>query len=207
MGAGLEKTPINRLQNIGARMSQNAGANAQRRMNTAKKVAAGRFATSGLAGGEYKGETQRQIYKKDKSEQKQKLRDAKYQHSRDDALAKIGAKSMQAENTYKKNNENWKAEDAYKAAGFTNDEFINSLVDIDNKKEKLLAARTAWRQAQYDLENENGSAESVAKAEEAFEKAQKALSGAEDNHKNYVSVKYKKDAELEQARKIAKSRL
>lgn len=212
IGGGLKKgagTALNKisggrvgsgLMNSGNRTLGNTVSAMQRRWSRSGEEARGRFSASGFAGGEFKGDTAHAMYKKERQERAKKERQADMDiiaqrnlwdlGDRSNAVS-LGAGSSAAD---------------YKRAGFKSDEFIRSLQTIESNKAALDTARVAWRQAQYDFEHgvPGVTAATVAAAESAFEKAQKAVSSAEENHSKFIAPRHAQDAELERARKVAK---
>lgn len=212
IGGGLKKgagTALNKisggrvgsgLMNSGNRTLGNTVSAMQRRWSRSGEEARGRFSASGFAGGEFKGDTAHAMYKKERQERAKKERQADMDITAQRNLWDLGDRS----NAVSLGAGSSAAD--YKRAGFKSDEFIRSLQTIESNKAALDTARVAWRQAQYDFEHgvPGVTAATVAAAESAFEKAQKAVSSAEENHSKFIAPRHAQDAELERARKVAK---
>ena len=212
IGGGLKKgagTALNKisggrvgsgLMNSGNRTLGNTISAMQRRWSRSGEEARGRFAASGFAGGEFKGDTAHAMYKKERQERAKKERQADMDITAQRNLWDLGDRS----NAVSLGAGSSVAD--YKRAGFKSDEFIRSLQTIESNKAALDTARVAWRQAQYNFEHgvPGATAATVAAAESAFEKAQKAVSSAEENHSKFIAPRHAQDAELERARKVAK---
>lgn len=212
IGGGLKKgagTALNKisggrvgsgLMNSGNRTLGNTVSAMQRRWSRSGEEARGRFAASGFAGGEFKGDTAHAMYKKERQERAKKERQADMDITAQRNLWDLGDRS----NAVSLGAGSSTAD--YKRAGFKSDEFIRSLQTIESNKAALDTARVAWRQAQYNFEHgvPGATAATVAAAESAFEKAQKAVSSAEENHSKFIAPRHAQDAELERARKVAK---
>ena len=188
------------LMNSGNRTLGNTVSAMQRRWSRSGEVARGRFSASGLLGGEYKGDTSHAMYKKDRQERAKKERQADMDITAQRNLWDLGNRSNAVSLGVGSSTAD------YKRAGFKSDEFIKSLQTIETNKDALDSARVAWRQAQYDFEHgvAGATAATVAAAEAAFEKAQKAVTSAEENHSKFIAPRHAQDAELERARKVAK---
>ena len=202
VGAGLDKLSGGRvgkgLMNSGDRTLKNAKFDMQRRWSRTQEEARGRFSSSGLLGGEFKGDTAGAIYRKEREERRKKARQADIDITEQRSLHDLGTSSIE-------DMPDPKSFEEYQEAGFQSKEFINSLLTIDANKKKLTAARTHLREIQRKFENkEITDANLVAKAEEEYEKAQKILSSAEENHSKFIAPRHEGDAMLEKARKIAK---
>lgn len=212
IGGGLKKgagTALNKisggrvgsgLMNSGNRTLGNTVSAMQRRWSRSGEEARGRFSASGFAGGEFKGDTAHAMYKKERQERAKKERQADMDITAQRNLWDLGDRS----NAVSLGAGSSAAD--YKRAGFKSDEFIRSLQTIESNKAALDTARVAWRQAQYNFEHgvPGTTAATVAAAESAFEKAQKAVSSAEENHSKFIAPRHAQDAELERARKVAK---
>ena len=212
IGGGLKKgagTALNKisggrvgsgLMNSGNRTLGNTVSAMQRRWSRSGEEARGRFSASGFAGGEFNGDTAHAMYKKERQERAKKERQADMDITAQRNLWDLGDRS----NAVSLGAGSSAAD--YKRAGFKSDEFIRSLQTIESNKAALDTARVAWRQAQYNFEHgvPGTTAATVAAAESAFEKAQKAVSSAEENHSKFIAPRHAQDAELERARKVAK---
>lgn len=197
-----------KLINSGNRTLGNTGAAMSKRMHNTLNEADGRFRSSGLLGGEYKGETAHQVYAKEREENRKKARQARYDTVQHTALYDLGHDSLGKQKDLNYNS----TEADYVNAGYQNSEYIRSLMAIESSKYNLDKARENLRTAQYNLDHADPSdaqavaaaTRAVSEAEVSFEKAQKAVSSTEENHNKLVVPKYREDAELERARKVAK---
>ena len=212
IGGGLKKgagTALNKisggrvgsgLMNSGNRTLGNTVSAMQRRWSRSGEEARGRFSASGFAGGEFKGDTAHAMYKKERQERAKKERQADMDITAQRNLWDLGDRS----NAVSLGAGSSAAD--YKRAGFKSDEFIRSLQTIESNKAALDTARVARRHAQYNFGHAvpGTSAATVTEAESAFEKAQKAVSSAEENHSKFIAPRHAQDAELERARKVAK---
>lgn len=205
VGTGLSKLSGGRvgtgLMNSGNRTLGNTKTAMQRRWSRSGEEARGRFSASGLLGGEYKGDTAGAMYRKEREELAKKGRQADMDIAEQRSLWDLGnrsnnAVSLDANSTFSD----------YRRAGFKSEEFIRSLQSIEDNKVRLDLERSNLRQMQYDFEHglNNVTAQMVAEAEKNYEKAQKAVSSAEENHSKFIAPRHAQDAELEKARKVAK---
>lgn len=202
IGGGLKKgagTALNKisggrvgsgLMNSGNRTLGNTVSAMQRRWSRSGEEARGRFRASGLAGGEFKGDTAHAMYRKERDKLRENVRQGRDEFNQIDNRWRSGEQVRQNLASRNLNFDDFDGNNksAYDLA-YSSSQFKDSLMKLDKEKASLKSIKQ-----QYDVAYANGTLTSSLQG--AYEKQVKIVDGLSKVHDTMRKV-YVDDARVE----------
>lgn len=202
-------TGSNKLQASGRRTLGNISSNAQRRWNFTKAEAAGRFSASGLAGGDFKGDTAHKMFAKEREKMRTSRSEGKNEFAAINAQWQLGQQirdNLAAKGMSFKDFDG-SSSNAYDLA-YKNDAFKKSLMNVDRQdaiaKEYTNAIEAVRAGGTATVNGVNYSVANLADLNAEYVKATKTLQGLEKVH-DTMRKTYSEDAKIQDAIKFNKN--
>ena len=202
-------TGSNKLQASGRRTLGNISSNAQRRWNFTKAEAAGRFSASGLAGGDFKGDTAHKMFAKEREKMRNSRSEGKNEFAAINAQWQLGQQirdNLAAKGMSFKDFDG-SSSNAYDLA-YKNDAFKKSLMNVDRQdaiaKEYTNAIEAVRAGGTATVNGVNYSVANLADLNAEYVKATKTLQGLEKVH-DTMRKTYSEDAKIQDAIKFNKN--
>ena len=198
-----------KLESSGKKTLGNVSSNAQKRWNYTKTEALGRLSSSGLTGGEYKGDTAHKLYAKEKEKINATRIEGKNEFAAINTQWQQGQQIRDLLSSKGKSFSNFDGKDtsAYKMA-YQNDAFIKSLMNVDKQdaiaKEYTNAIEAVRAGGTATVNGTTYNVSNLADLSSEYIKATKTLQGLEKVHETMRKA-YSDDAKTQDAIKFNKN--